>query len=60
MIGITLFISISMLLAFLGISAGVMVLMVAMGIMNGTEKEFKKRLFVMNYPITLIPSTMES
>ncbi len=51
------FIFISMLLAFLGISAGVMVLMVAMGIMNGTEKEFKKRLFVMNYPITLIPST---
>ncbi len=34
-----------------------MVLYVAMGIMNGTEKEFKKRLFVMNYPITLIPST---
>jgi len=50
------FIFISMLLAFLGISAGVMVLMIAMGIMNGTEKEFKKKLFVMNYPITLIPS----
>jgi len=50
------FIFISMLLAFLGISAGVMVLMIAMGIMNGTEQEFRKRLFVMNYPITLIPS----
>jgi putative ABC transport system permease protein len=23
--------------------------------MNGTQKEFKKRLFVMNYPLTLIP-----
>ncbi len=50
------FIFISMLLAFLGIATGVMVLMIAMGIMNGTEKEFKKRLFVMNYPITLIPT----
>ena len=49
------FIFISSLLAFLGIAAGVMVLMLAMGIMNGTEKEFKKRLFVMNYPLTLIP-----
>jgi len=49
------FIFISSLLAFVGIAAGVMVLMLAMGIMNGTEKEFKKRLFVMNYPLTLIP-----
>jgi len=49
------FIFISSLLAFLGIAAGVMVLMLAMGIMNGTQKEFKKRLFVMNYPLTLIP-----
>jgi len=54
------FIFISMLLAFLGISAGVMVLMVAMGIMNGTEKEFQKRLFVMNYPLTLIPTNYNS
>jgi putative ABC transport system permease protein len=49
------FIFISSLLAFVGIAAGVMVLMLAMGIMNGTQKEFKKRLFVMNYPLTLIP-----
>lgn len=49
------FIFISSLLAFFGIAAGVMVLMLAMGIMNGTQKEFKKRLFVMNYPLTLIP-----
>jgi len=49
------FIFISSLLAFLGIAAGVMVLMLAMGIMHGTQKEFKKRLFVMNYPLTLEP-----
>ena len=51
------FIFISSLLAFLGIAAGVMVLMLAMGIMHGTQKEFQKRLFVMNYPITLIPTS---
>ena len=49
------FIFISAALAFLGIAAGVMVLMLAMGIMNGTQKEFKKRLFVMNYPLTILP-----
>ncbi len=49
------FIFISGILAFLGIAAGVMVLMIAMGIMNGTQKEFKKRLFVMNYPLTVLP-----
>ena len=54
------FIFISSLLAFLGVAAGVMVLMLAMGIMNGTEKEFKKKLFVMNYPMTLIPITYQS
>jgi len=50
------FIFISAILAFLGIAAGVMVLMIAMGIMNGTQKEFAKRLFVMNYPLTLLPA----
>ncbi|SFZ97835.1 Lipoprotein releasing system transmembrane protein LolC [hydrothermal vent metagenome] len=49
------FIFISAVLAFLGIAAGVMVLMIAMGIMNGTQKEFEKKLFVMNYPLTIIP-----
>ncbi len=49
------FIFISALLAFLGITTGVMVLMIAMGIMNGTQKEFTKRLFVMNYPLTVLP-----
>ena len=47
------FIFISALLAFLGISAGVMVLMIAMGVTNGTQEEFTKKLFVMNYPLTL-------
>ncbi|MCH9739634.1 MAG: ABC transporter permease [Epsilonproteobacteria bacterium] len=50
------FIFISSILAFLGIAAGVMVLMLAMGIMHGTQEEFKKRLFVMNYPLTLMPT----
>jgi len=49
------FIFISALLAFLGIAAGVMVLMIAMGVMNGTQQEFKKKLFVMNYPLTVLP-----
>jgi len=47
------FITISAILAFLGISAGVMVLMLAMGIMNGTQKEFTKRLTSMNYPLSV-------
>ena len=49
------FIFISAILAFLGIAAGVMVLMIAMGIMNGTQNEFRERLFVMNYPLTILP-----
>jgi putative ABC transport system permease protein len=49
------FIFISALLAFLGIAAGVMVLMIAMGIMNGTQKSFTEKLFVMNYPLTILP-----
>ncbi|EAL8166320.1 TPA: ABC transporter permease, partial [Campylobacter coli] len=31
------------------------VLLVAMAIMNGFDKEFEKRFFVMNYPITIVP-----
>jgi len=49
------FIFLAAILAFLGIAAGVMVLMIAMGIMNGTQKEFTKKLFVMNYPLTIMP-----
>ncbi len=47
------FIFISTLLAFLGIAAGVMVLMIAMAIMNGTYTQFREKLFVMNYPLTI-------
>ena len=48
------FIFISAMLALIGIAVGVMVLMIAMGVMNGTHEEFKKRLFVMNYPLTVV------
>ena len=49
------FINLSMFLAFLGVCVGLCVLLVAMAIMNGFDKEFQKRFFVMNYPITIIP-----
>jgi putative ABC transport system permease protein len=49
------FIFLSAMLAFLGISLGVMVLIVAMALMNGFDKEFKKKLTIMNYPLTVIP-----
>ena len=49
------FISISAILAFVGVAIGVMVLIVAMAIMNGTSKEFKDKLFTMNYPLTVYP-----
>jgi len=32
-----------------------MVLIVAMALMNGFDKEFKKKLTIMNYPLTVIP-----
>ncbi|MBN2767554.1 MAG: ABC transporter permease [Campylobacterales bacterium] len=43
-----------MMLALLSVAAGVMVLILAMGIMNGMQKEFEKKLFVMNYPLTMV------
>lgn len=49
------FIFLSALLAFLGISLGVMVLIIAMALMNGFDNEFKKKLTVMNYPLTIQP-----
>ncbi|MEA1955963.1 MAG: ABC transporter permease [Campylobacterota bacterium] len=49
------FIFLSALLAFLGISLGVIVLLIAMALMNGFDKEFKKKLTIMNYPLTIIP-----
>ena len=50
------FIYISFILAFLGILTGVATLIIAMGIMNGMDKEFEKKLKVMNYPITVYSS----
>ena len=50
------FISISAILAFLGVSIGLMVLIVAMAIMNGTSKEFEEKISTMSYPITVLPS----
>lgn len=49
------FIFLSALLAFLGILLGVMVLIIAMSLMNGFDAEFKKKLTVMNYPLTIMP-----
>ena len=49
------FISISAILAFVGVAVGVMVLIVSMAIMNGTAKEFKDKLFTMNYPLSVYP-----
>jgi putative ABC transport system permease protein len=49
------FISISAILAFVGVSIGVMVLILSMSIMNGTAKEFERKLFTMNYPLTIYP-----
>jgi len=49
------FIFLSALLAYLGITLGVMVLIIAMALMNGFDNEFKKKLTIMNYPLTVIP-----
>lgn len=47
------FITISAFLAFFGVAIGLMVLLVAMAIMNGFDKEFERKLFTMNYPLTI-------
>lgn len=49
------FIFLSALLAFLGISLGVTVLLIAMALMNGFDNEFRKKLTIMNYPMTIVP-----
>ena len=53
------FIYISFILAFLGIMTGVATLIIAMGIMNGMDREFEKKLKVMNYPITVYSSLVK-
>lgn len=47
------FITVSALLAFFGVAIGLMVLMIAMAIMNGFDKEFERKLFTMNYPLSI-------
>ncbi|QOG12855.1 ABC transporter permease [Arcobacter sp. FWKO B] len=54
------FISISGILAFFGVAIGIMVLILTMAIMNGTQKEFEKKLFTMNYPLTIYPKIENS
>ncbi len=54
------FITISAILAFLGVSIGLMVLIIAMAIMNGTSKEFKEKISTMSYPITILPATTDA
>lgn len=51
------FITVISLLAFFGVAVGLMVLMVAMAIMNGFDKEFEKKLFTMNYPLSIYSRT---
>jgi len=51
------FISLSAGLAFLGIALGVMVLIIAMSIMNGFDKDLQKKLSIMNYPLTLVSTS---
>lgn len=53
------FISITAILAFLGVSTGVMVLIVAMALMNGFDKEFERKLLIMNYPITMFSGNFQ-
>lgn len=48
------FITLSAILAFLGVSVGLMVLIIAMALMNGFDKDFERKLFIMNYPLTII------
>lgn len=53
------FISVTALLAFFGVMIGVLVLIVAMAIMNGFDKEFERKLFTMNYPLTVYSKTAQ-
>jgi len=54
------FITISALFAFVGVCVGVMVLLIAMAIMNGFDKNFEDKLFTMNYPLSIYPKTLQN
>ena len=53
------FISLSAILAFIGITLGVMVLIIAMSIMNGFDRELQNRLSIMNYPLTVVSTSSD-
>jgi len=53
------FIAVSAFLAFFGVAIGLMVLMVSMALMNGFSKEFERKLFTMNYPLTIHPNSFK-
>ena len=46
--------------AFLGVCVGVMVLIIAMAIMNGFDKNFEDKLFTMNYPLSIYPKSFNN
>ncbi|NPA74305.1 MAG: ABC transporter permease [Epsilonproteobacteria bacterium] len=54
------FITVSAILAFVGVMVGVMVLIVAMAIMNGFDKNFEDKLFTMNYPLSIYPKSYKN
>ena len=54
------FISITAILAFIGVFVGVAILMISMSLMNGMSHEFQKRLFTMNYPLTVQSSVFST
>ena len=47
------FITVISWLAFFGVAIGLMVLIVSIAIMNGFDKEFERKLFTMNYPLSI-------
>ena len=53
------FIMLSNVLAFIGVCLGVAVLIIAMSIMTGFDKEFERKLFIMNYPLSIYPRGFE-
>lgn len=51
------FIYLSLLLSFLGVVTGVATLMIAMGILNGMDSELRKKLRILDYPLTIYSSS---
>jgi|GEM_PF-65753 len=53
------FISVSLILSLLGVVVGVSALMIAMGILNGMDGELKRKLKILDYPLTIYSNTGE-